>query len=113
MIGSIWFRRPLGIAFDISWPSGWRTVSRLVDVKGARKVYERLIETLMGNVTSKVMYGIVPSDPALQRTTEYFIKTEKDYAIYKAYLEVFIRGAEPNIREVTEAHKTIGAQRGK
>ncbi len=106
-VGSIWFRGPLGISFDIDWPSGWGRESQLVE-EGARKVYEHVLETPVGNITSKVVYGMVPSDPALSRTAEYFLESEKDYEVYKAYLEEFIRRAEPNIEEVIEAYNTMG-----
>ncbi|MCD6538454.1 hypothetical protein J7L18_07610 [Candidatus Bathyarchaeota archaeon] len=51
---------------------------------------------------------MVPSDPVLSRTIEYFIKTEEDYEVYRAYLEMFIERAEPNIDEVIEAHRIMG-----
>lgn len=108
MIGSIWFRGPLNISFDVKWPSGWGRKSRLIERKDTRKVYEYIIKTPIGSLTSKVIYGIIPSDPALSRTIEYFIKTEEDYEIYQAYLEKFIELAEPNINEVIEAHRTMG-----
>ena len=108
MIGSIWFRGPLSISFDVKWPSGWGRRSRLIEKRGTRKIYEHIIETPMGKLTSKVMYGMVPSDPALSRTIEYFIKTEEDYEIYRAYLEMFIERAEANIDEVIEAHRIMG-----
>ena len=108
MIGSIWFRGPLRISFDVKLPRGWGRKSRLIEEKGTRKVYEHVIETPIGKLTSKVMYGMVLSDPALSRTIEYFIKTEEDYEIYKAYLEKFIKRAEPDIKEVIEAHRTMG-----
>lgn len=45
MVGSIWFRGPIGIGFDVSWPIGWRTKSRLLEEKHTRKIYEHIIET--------------------------------------------------------------------
>lgn len=108
MVGSIWFRGPLGIGFDVRWPSGWGYESGLVNKEGARETYEHIIRTPFGNITSKVMYGVVPSDPALQRTVEYFVKTEKDYETYKAHLEEFVKRANPNLREVVEAYNTMG-----
>jgi len=108
IVGSIWFRGPLGIDFDVDWPSGWGRKTRLIEEKGTRRVYEHVIKTPIGNLTSKVMYGMVPSDPALSRTIEYFIKTDKDYEIYMAYLEEFIKRAEPNLNQVKEAYNTMG-----
>jgi len=108
MIGSIWFRGPLGIGFDVDWPSGYGTKYMLIKEEGYRKIYEHVIETPIGRLSSKVMYGMVPSDPALQRTIEYFVKTEHDYKIYKTYLEGWLKWAKPNIREVVEAYNTIG-----
>jgi len=108
MVSSIWFRGPLDINFDVRWPDDYGTMSRLVEDKGARKVYEDVVKTPSGNLSSKVMYGMVPSDPALQRRVEFFVKTDRDYKIYEAYLEEFINRAEPNMREVIEAFNTIG-----
>jgi len=108
MIGSIWFRGPLGIGFDIKWPSGYGTDFRLITEDGTRKTYERIIETPIGGLSSKIIYGMAPSDPALHRTTEHFIKTERDYEIYSDYLEEWLKWAKPNISEVVEAHDTIG-----
>jgi len=107
MIGSIWFRGPLGISFDVDWPSGWGTESRLFE-KGDRKIREQVIRTQVGNITSRAVYGMVPADPALSRTAKYFVESERDYEVYTAYLEEFVKRAEPNIREVMEAHRTIG-----
>jgi len=108
MIGSIWFRGPLGVGFDIEWPSGFNTGYRLIKEEGTRKTYEHFIETPIGRLRSKVIYGVVPSDPALQRTIEHFIKTEKDYEIYRIHLEEWLKWAKPNVGEVVEACKTIG-----
>jgi len=107
MVGSIWFRGPLGIKFDVKWPSGWGEKFQLV--KGGKgKIYTHTIKTPMGEITSKVAFEFLPSDPCLQRTIEYFIKTERDYEIYEAYLEEFISRAEPNLRQVIEAYNTLG-----
>lgn len=108
MLGSIWFRGPLGISFDIMWPSGFDNGYRLIKEEDTRKTYEHIIETPIGRLSSKVIYGMVPSDPALQRTIERFIKTERDYEIYSAYLEEWLKRAKPNISEVVEAHNVIG-----
>ncbi|MEM1990896.1 MAG: uroporphyrinogen decarboxylase family protein [Candidatus Bathyarchaeia archaeon] len=108
MIGSIWFRGPLGIHFNVEWPHGWGEKTRLIEEMGTRKVYEHVIETPYGNLVSKVIYGIIPSDPALQRTVEYYIKTEDDYKVYNLYLEEFLRRAKTDISEAIEAYNTIG-----
>jgi len=110
MVGSIWFRGPLGIDFDVKWPVGWAHKSRLIKQKGTRRVREDIIKTPSGKITSKVVYGMVPSDPDLQRTIEYHIKTKKDYEIYRAYLEEWLKRAEPNIRQVVEAYNTMGSE---
>ena len=107
MVGSIWFRGPLGIKFDAKWSSGWEEKFQLLE-KGRGKIYEHVIKTPAGRISSKVMSEFLPSDPCLQRTIEYFIKNEKDYEIYKVYLEEFINRAEPNLRQVIEAYSTLG-----
>jgi len=108
MVGSIWFRGPLGIGFDVDWPSGWRISSRRLEQKVSGKVTEETIKTPFGKLASKTVYGMVASDPDLHRIVEYFVKTDKDYEVYKAYLEEFINRAEPNIEEVIEAYNTMG-----
>jgi len=108
MVGSIWFRGPLGIGFDADWRSGWRISSQLSEQTGLGKTREDIIQTPIGKLMSKIMYGMVPSDPDLHRTVEYFVKTDRDYVIYRAYLEEFVDRAEPNIKEAVEAYNTIG-----
>ena len=108
MVGSIWFRGPLGITFGVDWQSGWKISSGQLEKKGTGKVREDIIETPIGKLTSKVAYGMVPSDPDLHRTVEYLVKTDKDYEIYKAYLEELINRAKPNIEGVIEAYDTMG-----
>lgn len=108
IVGSIWFRGPLSVHFIVDWPHGWGEKTRLIEEKGDRKVYEHIIETPHGVLTSKVVSGIVPSDPTLNRTVEYYIKSEKDYAIYNLYLEEFLRRAKTDIREVVEAYNFMG-----
>ncbi|MEM3745386.1 MAG: hypothetical protein QW323_02690, partial [Candidatus Bathyarchaeia archaeon] len=108
MVGSTWFRGPLGVHFDVNWPHGWGEKIRLIEERGTRRVYEHIIETPHGKLTSKVISGLVPSDPILQRTTEYYIKTEEDYAVYNIYLEEFLRRAKANIEEVVKAYNVMG-----
>jgi len=108
MIGTIWFRGPLSVSFYIDWPSGWEIRSHLIKEENGRKVYENIIKTPFGSIISRHIRGLVPSDPALGRTTKYFVESEKDYEIYKAYLEKFVKLAKPNIKEVIEAHETMG-----
>lgn len=108
MIGSIWFRGPLGVGFDVDWPSGFSTNYKLAYEEGTRKTYEHIIDTPIGRLSSKVMYGMVPSDPALQRTIERFVKTEKDYEIYMTYLKEWSKRARSNTSEVFEACRVIG-----
>lgn len=107
MVGSIWFRGPLSIKFDVKWPSGWGEKFQLIEREGG-KIYEHVIKTPIGRINSRVLSEYLPSDPGLQKTIEYFIKSERDYEIYKVYLEEFINRAEPNLREVIEAYNTLG-----
>jgi uroporphyrinogen-III decarboxylase len=108
IVGSIWFRGPLGVRFDVDWTCGWGEKTRLIKEEGFRKIYEHVIETPYGALSSKVVHGIIPSDPDLQRTLEYYIKTERDYEIYDLYLEEFLRKAEADIEQVVEAYNAIG-----
>ncbi len=107
MVGSTWFRGPLGISFDVDWPSGWGRETHVVE-EGARKIRTQIIKTPTGTITSEEIGGMVPSDPALIRTVKHLVETDKDYEVYRAYLEKFVNLAKPNIDEVEKACKTMG-----
>ncbi len=110
IVGSTYFRGPTGVGFDIKWPSGWGDSSRLLEKTGTKEITEQVWKTPLGNVTSKTICGMIPNDPTVCKTIENPIKTEKDYGIFKAYWEEWLKRSKPNLTEITEAYKTMGGE---
>lgn len=108
IIGSIYFRGPTHIDFNVRWPSGWGEGFKVIEKIGNREVTESIIKTPIGNLTSKTVSGMINQDPIVSKTVEPFIKSDKDYYIYKAYWEEWLESAKANLKEITEAYKIIG-----
>ena len=108
IVGSIYFRGPTGLGFDMEWPNGWSEGSRIIEKSGTRETIENVIKTPLGNLTSKATCGMIPEDPTVCKTVESPIKTEKDYKIYKAYWEEWLRRAKPNLHDIREAYRVMG-----
>lgn len=108
IVGSIYFRGPTGLGFDMEWPSGWSETSRIIEKTGTRETIENVIRTPMGDLTSKAVCGMIPDDPIVCKTIESPIKSEKDYKIYKAYWEEWLKSSRPNLTDITEAHRIMG-----
>jgi uroporphyrinogen-III decarboxylase len=108
IVGSIYFRGPTGLGFDMKWPSGWSETSRIIEKTGTRETIENVIRTPMGDLTSKAVCGMIPDDPIVCKTIESPIKSEKDYKIYKAYWEEWLKSSRPNLTDITEAHRIMG-----
>jgi len=110
MIGSIHFRGPLSVGWDVEWDSGYGEGSFLLHRAGRRTVHQHIIKTPIGTLSSKTVSGMIPHDPMVSKTVEYFIKTPEDYRIYKAYLEELLRRARPNFVDVEEAVELMGEE---
>jgi uroporphyrinogen-III decarboxylase len=108
LIGSIWFRGPLGIALSVKNKGRWKREYNLIEQKKSKKVYEEVIKTSSGKITSKTAYGMVPSDPTLIRIIESFVKSDKDYEIYIEYLKEFVKYVQADFKEVTKAYHVMG-----
>jgi len=109
MIGSTYFRGPTSIKWRIRWPEGWAKVSR--SWREAHKIItDHLIKTPFGLLRERTISGFNPRDPLLSETTELLVKSERDYELYKAYLEVWLRRAEPDFKEISEACRVMGDQ---
>lgn len=107
IVGSIYFRGPTGKGWRIDWPNGFSTVATMKE-EGEKTFLEHCIKTPVGSISQKELVGFNPEDPIASRTVEYFIKTEKDYEVYKTYIEKWIRRAKPDFTELKAAVDTIG-----
>jgi len=109
MIGSIYFRGPTGIKWRVRWPEGWSEVSRSWR-EAHRIITDHLIRTPFGLLKERAISGFNPRDPLVSKTVEFLVKSERDYELYKAYLEVWLRRAEPDFKEISEAYRVMGDQ---
>lgn len=107
IVGSIYFRGPTGKGWKIDWPNGFST-GVVVRKEGEKTFVEHHIKTPMGFISQKEVVGFNPEDPVASRTIEYFIKTERDYEIYKSYIDEWIKRAKPDFTELAIACETIG-----
>jgi len=108
IVGSTYFRGPTGVNFDITWPSGWGDSSRVLEKAEAQEITEYVMRTPLGNLTSKTVCGMIPHDPMVCKTIENPIKSERDYEIFKAYWDEWLKRSKPNLTEIKEAHKVMG-----
>lgn len=113
MIGSIFFRGPLGINFKLksaSQPIDLYSPGRdLVEETGAKKTYSEIISTRKGKLTASSIEGLIPEDPLVGKRLEYFVKSSSDWEIYKTYLEELLeKGIVADNSEVEEAYNTFG-----
>jgi uroporphyrinogen-III decarboxylase len=104
LIGSIHFRGPLGVGYDIDWNEGWGSAYEL-QLGGDGRVFRRQwLHTPRGHLTSVYVYHIIADDPLVGKYIEYPVKEHTDWDIYQAYLEAcFDRAVSPNLEPIQQA----------
>jgi hypothetical protein len=107
-LGSTAFRGPQGIGFEVEWPAGFREEWRELDRRDGRVTTEHVIITPKGRLKATDVSGMIPDDPLVSKTTEYYVKTPQDWLIYQSYLEAWLESAKPDLPGMTRIWETMG-----
>ncbi|NLE43953.1 MAG: hypothetical protein GX620_04475 [Chloroflexi bacterium] len=109
LIGSIHFRGPLGIGFEVEWDGGWGDDERLELGADGRVLRHRQLRTPFGALDSTYVYKVIPDDPLVGKLVVPPVKERADWDIYQAYLEEWTeRASEPALDTVRTAYEAMG-----
>ena len=109
LIGSIHFRGPLGVGYDIRWDRGWDSEERLELGVDGRVIRHHTLVTPRGNLTSTYINRVMPEDPLVGKWVEYPVKELRDWDIYQDYLEEMTeRAVCPALGTIREAYQVMG-----
>jgi len=96
MLGSIHHRGNGHIGVDIRMPQGYRHETKEIErTSDGRTTTEHLWHTPYGTLRSRETLGMIPHDPIVGKTTEYYIKGEEDWKIYRRVAEDRAAGGAP------------------
>jgi len=109
-LGSIAFRGPQGIGCRSELPPGYAQESRVTEGPHGRRTSERTIITPTGRLISREVSGMIPHDPLVAKTVEYFVKSPEEWPIYQSYLEAWLEGATPDLSEITRACQVMAEE---
>jgi hypothetical protein len=83
MVGSIHHRGNGHIGVSIHMPPGYRRETAEIERRpDGRKTTQTLWHTPYGTLRSRETWGMIPRDPMVGKTIEYFIKGEDDWRVY-------------------------------
>ncbi len=110
MIGSIHHRDNGRVGVNIVMPPGYRHETTEIE-RGpdGRTTTETLWHTPYGTLRSRETHAMIPHDPMVSKVTEYYIKGEDDWRIYRRVLEDRLAGIrEPQWDDYLRAAETFG-----
>lgn len=88
MLGSIHHRGNGHVGLHVEWPEGYRRDTTEVERRpDGCLTTETVWETPHGTLRSRETRGMIPHDPVVAKTVEYFIKGEEDWRIYRRIAE--------------------------
>ena len=91
------------VEFDVHWEDGWGDWEQTLEHGYDYWIVERKIETPLGNLRSRVK-----RTPLTNWRLKDLVEGPEDWRIYKAYMEEWLRLAEPNVERYDAAVDEIG-----
>jgi len=91
------------VEFNVHWKEGWGDWEQTLEHGRDYWLVERKIETPYGNLSSRVK-----RTPVTNWILKDLVGGPKDWEIYKAYLEEWLRLAEPNVERYDAAVEELG-----
>lgn len=78
-LGSCHFRGPIGIGYSCDMPAGYDVRSEVIVDQPPLRAVRTTLHTPWGDLTSVSETGMIPHDPLVPKTTEYFIKEAEQW----------------------------------
>lgn len=108
-IGSTHYRGPIGMGVKFHPVPGYETETEVLLEDGSHKITRTILHTPFGDLTSTHEAGMIPDDPLVGRTTEYYVKEPGQW---KAFIKLWneqAQAAEPAPGQtVEEACRVMG-----
>lgn len=111
MIGSTHYRGPLGVGLRTNLPDGYEFAEEVLHEDGPLRVTRTTLHAPSGALTQTVRTGMIPGDPLVSRTTEYFVKEPKDWEAFVRIWNEQADTAEPDPgAPIVEACRVMGEE---
>lgn len=110
MLGSIYFRGPLGVGVSVQMPEGWEYGRRVVSTEpSGRVISEIILKTPKRVLLGKHISGMIPHDPLVGKTVEYPVKSHADWRVWIDYHEQWLSSVKGfEFEAVKEAVAVMG-----
>lgn len=110
MLGSIYFRGPLGVSVSVMMPEGWEYGRRVISTEsGGRIISEIVLRTPKKALFGKHISGMIPHDPLVGKTVEYPVKSTDDWGVWIDYHERWLSSVKGfEFEAVKEAVAVMG-----
>ena len=110
-LGSTHYRGPLVVGLKYKQPQGYESHDDVILEQGAHRVTRTTLRTPLGTLTQTHDIGLIPDDPLVGKTTEYFVKEPKDWQIFIRMWNEEADTAEPDPgADIIEACRVMGEE---
>ena len=111
MIGATHYRGPLGVGLKTKRPADYESRTEVLLEKGSHRITRDTLKTPLGTLTSTHDVGLIPSDPLVGKTTEYYVKQPKDWEIFVRLWNEQADTAEPDPGpDILDAYKEMAEE---
>ena len=81
-LGATHYRGPLAVGLKPELPEGYESRDEVIFEEAPHRVTRTTLRTPLGTLTQTHDIGLIPEDPLVGKTTEYFVKDTKQWKIF-------------------------------
>ncbi|MFQ6099458.1 MAG: uroporphyrinogen decarboxylase family protein, partial [Armatimonadota bacterium] len=106
------FRGPIGIGYAAQPVEGYEYSTQVILDEPPHRITRTTLHSPFGDLTSTEETGMIPHDPLVGKTTEYFVKRAEDWRVFIDLWERELETARPTGNDTVEEAVQLMAEDG-